>query len=284
MLRTVAPMIPVDDPNDPRLADYRHLRDAELRRSVEGGDGHGIFVAEGVQVVRRLLASAYPVRSLLLLPSRAAALQDALGAEPAPAYVASRAVLGAVAGFDVHRGALAAADRVPLPEPAQLVSGAGRLLVLEGIGDHENLGALFRSAAALGADGVLLDPRSCDPLYRRSVRVSMGAVLHLPLTRLAPWPASLGWLRAAGFTLLALSPAADAEPIDRLDPPPSVRVALLLGAEGPGLSPGALAVADRRVRIPMSARADSLNVAAAAAIALWALRPAPPAGHGVGAP
>ncbi|MBK9179887.1 MAG: RNA methyltransferase [Acidimicrobiales bacterium] len=273
MLRTVATLIPVDDPGDPRLADYRHLRDAELRRSVEGGEGRGIFVAEGVAVLRRLLASPYPVRSLLVLPARAAALGDVLEGVAAPVYVASRQILGAVAGFDLHRGALAAADRLPLPDPAAVVARAGRLLLLEGIGDHENLGALFRSAAALGADGVLLDPRSCDPLYRRSVRVSMGAVLHVPWTRLAPWPGRLAWLRAAGFTVLALTPAPDAEPIDRLDPPPSGPLAILLGAEGPGLSLAALAAADRRVRIPMSGRADSLNVAAAGAVALWALRP-----------
>src|SRR5581483_8868292 len=181
--------------------------------------------------------------------------------------------LRAVAGFPVHRGILAAADRGPLPEPAAVLAGARRVAVLEDINDHENIGVIFRCAGGLGIDAVLLSPRGCDPLYRRSVRVSMGHVLTVPWTRLAPWPEGLDLLRRTGFRLLALTPAADAEPLaDVAGRPSGEPVAILLGAEGPGLSPAALAAADGRVTIPMREPADSLNVASAAAIAFYALR------------
>jgi len=185
-------------------------------------------------------------------------------------FVADRAVMGAVAGFDIHRGAVAIAGRLPLPPLDRLLDGARTIAVLEGINDHENLGALFRNAAGLGVDAVLLGPRCADPLYRRSVRVSMGHVLRVPFARLPSWPELRSAL--AGFTVLALAPHPPSMPLSTVDPS-EPRLALLLGAEGPGLTAEALAAADARVRIPMASGVDSLNVATAAAIALYHLRP-----------
>ena len=235
-----------------------------------------MLTAEGVLVVRELLRSAYPVRSLLVSPTKLAELHaDLEHLDPAtPVYVAPAGVTSAIAGFPFHRGALASASRLPLPAAADLLAGARLVVVLEGINDHENLGALFRNAAAFGVDAVLCCPRCADPLYRRSVRVSMGHVLHLPFARLEPWPAALAAITAAGLRLVALTPAATgAVPVDRLTPAEG-RVALLLGAEGPGLSAAALAAADLKVRIPMARGVDSLNVATAAAVALHRLSPA----------
>lgn len=247
--------IPVDDPGDPRLADYVGVTDGDLLRS------RNAFVAEGILVIRRLLESPYRVRSILLADNRVDALADVLDAVDAPVYVVPRAVMNEVAGFDIHRGALAAADRPPLPSADDVLASARTVAVLEGINDHENMGALFRNAAAFGIDAVLLSPGCCDPLYRRSVRVSLGHVLHVPFTTLD----GLDRLHAHGFATVALTPSPDAEPITDLVRPP--RTAVLLGAEGPGLRPDTLATADHRVRIPMADGVDSLNVATAAAIA-----------------
>lgn len=272
--------VPIADPADPRVDDYRLLTDARARRRMEAagpdGGGPGFFVAEGASVVERLVASGRRVRSVLVDGARLERLGPLVAGLDAPVYVASPAVLRAVAGFDVHRGALACADRWPLPDPAALLgsgdpAGPARVAILEGINDHENLGGLFRNAAGLGMDAVLLCPRCCDPLYRRSVRVSMGHVLSVPWTRLEPWPASLARLGAAGFTVVALTPGAAAEPIDAFDGGRYPRLALLIGAEGPGLSDDALAAADHRLRIPMRPGVDSLNVASAAAVAFFAL-------------
>jgi tRNA G18 (ribose-2'-O)-methylase SpoU len=269
--------IVVDDPDDPRVADFVRLTDPDLRRMREqsGGEEGGFFIAEGALVVRQLLASSYRVRSLLLTPLRYEALGPALSDLDAPVYVAGQDVVDAVSGFPLHRGALASADRKPMVPIASLVeaSGAGVVVVTEGVNDHENLGALFRNAAAFGAGAVVLDPTSCDPLYRRSVRVSMGHVLHVPFTRATSWPGALAELQAFGFEVLALTPAADAVDVRRLPPPGGRRRALLVGAEGPGLSDAAVAAADVRVRIPMATGVDSLNVATAAAVALYELGP-----------
>ena len=251
------------------MADYVGLTDPDLRKRVEA-DG-GFFVAETHLVIRRLVASGRRVRSVLVTEREHERLADALDGIDAPVYVASPAVMRAVAGFDVHRGALASADRFPLPDPIDVLRAATRVVVLERVNDHENLGLIFRNAAALGMDAVLLCPECSDPLYRRSVRVSVGHVLTVPFTRLEPWPDSLDLLRAAGFSVVALTPRPDAEPITELAPGPGDRVALLLGAEGPGLRDEVMARADRRARIPMSAGADSLNVASAAAIAFHRL-------------
>ena len=253
----------MDSADDPRLADFRDLTDSDVRP-----DRRGIVIAEGVHVVERLVGSPYPIRSVLGVPSRLAALAPALAAVDVPAYAVDKWVLSTVAGFRVTRGVLASASRVPAggsPALPDLLAGARRIAVLESLNDFENLGAIFRNAAAFGVDAVLLDPRCADPLYRRSVRVSMGHVLRVPFAVLpGAWPASLSLL--ADFDLLALTPAMNAAPLRSVDPVPA-RWAVLLGAEGHGLSAGALAAANRRVRIPMSGGVDSLNVATAAAVA-----------------
>ena len=263
----------VTDPDDRRVDDYRELHDARARRRMEQGDdkGPGFFVAEGAHALARLLASGRRIRSVLVDPLRLDALGDRLGGLDAPVLVADQPTLQAVAGFPVHRGVLAAADRWPLPDPDAVLAGAERVAVLEDINDHENLGVIFRSAGSLGLDAVLLSPRCCDPLYRRSVRVSMGHVLAVPWTRLEPWPEALAVVKGAGFTLAAFTPAADAEPLADWSPVAGERVAILLGAEGPGLSPAALATAGRRLTIPMRRPEDSLNVGSAAAIAIYAV-------------
>jgi tRNA G18 (ribose-2'-O)-methylase SpoU len=253
------------DATDPRLDPFRHLRDADIRHAVEAE--HGVFVAEGTTVIRRLVRSEVRSRAFLLLPRVAEQLADDLAGCDATVFVADRDIMASVAGFDVHRGALALAERPPARDAATLIETARTLAVLEGLNDHENLGAVIRSAGALGIDGLLLDPTCADPLYRRTVRVSMGEVLFLPWARLQPWPDALARLRAAGFAVVALTPSADAAPIGEVLATVPRRVALLLGAEGPGLSSGALAAADRRARIPMRDQADSLNVGHAAAIA-----------------
>ena len=237
--------------------------------------------------MRRAAGAGLRCRSVLLLPGREARVADVTAGLPddVPVLVAGAEVLRAVTGFSVHRGVLAAFDRPAPLAPADVLSGARRVLVCEELSSSTNLGALVRSAAALGVDGVLLDPRCADPWYRRAVRVSMGQVFTLPHARLSPWPEALrDVVAAAGFHLWALTPAADAVALDEL-PRPSAddRVALLLGAEGPGLSGAAAAAADLRVRIPMARGVDSLNVAAAAAVASWAVRP-PGARAGSGPP
>lgn len=251
-------LIEIDDPEDARLDDFRNLTDADVRP-----DRRGIVIAEGVNVVTRLAASTYPARAVLGVPGRLAALAPALAGLDVPGYVVDKWTLSDVVGFRVTRGVLASADRPAPPRLGELLATARRVAVLEGLNDFENLGALFRNAAAFGLDAVLLDPRCADPLYRRSVRVSMGHVLAVPFAVLpGSWPESLELLR--GFRLLALSPAGEVR-LREVVPPP--RWAVLLGAEGPGLSAAALARADARVRIPMAAGVDSLNVSTAAAVA-----------------
>ncbi len=263
----------VEDPDDPRVRDYVDLADPDVRRRVEA-DG-GFFIAESPLVVRRLLESGRTVRSVLVTPAQYTALADVLGADgtdgtapsDTPVYVASEAVLRRVVGFNLHRGAVASADRWPLPTVEVVLRGARRVAVLEKVNDHENLGVLFRSAAALGIDAVVLDPECSDPLYRRCVRVSIGHVLRLPWTRLT----TIDDVTRAGFTTFALTPAPDAVPIGSVRWP--ARAALLFGAEGPGLSDSWQRAADERVQIPMQPGADSLNVATAAAVAFYAAGP-----------
>jgi len=270
----VAPtsLIPVSDLADPRLADYVGLTDVHLRRKLE--TAHGLFVAEGEKVIRRAIAAGYPVRSLLVTRDRLAGLADLTVGCPGPVYVIEPAAAEALTGFRVHRGALASMHRLPLPAVADLTGGARRIVVLEDIVDHENVGAIFRCTAALGFDAVILAPRCADPLYRRAVKVSMGAVFSVPYARLDDWRDGPGWLRQAGFRVLALTPAPDAVPIGEV--PAGDRIALLLGTEGDGLSARWLAGADTRVRIPMSGTVGSLNVASAAAIACYLLGPGNP--------
>lgn len=257
------------DPDDPRVADYVGLTDAARRMRHE--PEAGFFIAEGEKVAARAAAAGHPPRSLLVSPQRLAELDPALLALDCPVHVASYEVLRAVTGFHVHRGVLASFGRLPVPPAAEVLEGARRVVVMEEVTNHTNLGAVFRSAAGLGMDAVLLGPRSCDPLYRRSVRVSMGQVFAVPYAFLTRWPQGLADLRAAGFRVLALTPAADATPLDRLQLADDERAALVLGAEGPGLTEEAMAASDERVRIPMAAGVDSLNVASAAAVACWVL-------------
>lgn len=262
----------ITDPLDERVADFRNLVAGDRRPGAERGTGP--VIVEGVPAVGRLLASPYRIRAVLGVPGRLSALR--LPAH-VPAYEADKWVLSQVIGFRLTRGLLASADRRPPaaldtllagPDPA----GPRRLAVLEGLNDHENLGSIARSAVALGVDGLLLDPTCADPLYRRAVRVSMGHILALPFAVLADWPGDLARLHRAGYVTVALTPAADAVELSDVDPGAHPRTAVLLGAEGPGLTPAAQATAQVRARIPMRAGVDSLGVAAAAAIAFATLR------------
>ena len=263
------------DPDDPRIEHYRNLNDPAGRTRTESAEG--VFVVEGRLALEQLVAPRFSVESVLVTPNRLDPLSALLAGLDAPVYVAPRAVLAATVGFDLHRGVVAVGRRLPAMDAADAWSGAGAVLVLEGINDHENLGALFRNARALGAGAVLLDPTCADPLYRRSIRVSLGHVLRVPFAPLAPWPEGLSALRAAGFRLVGLTPDPRATPIDEAAAAGSAPVALLIGAEGPGLTPEARAEVDAEVRIPMAGGVDSLNVATAAAIALHRL-----AGPGLG--
>ena len=274
-------IVEVDSPDDPRLADYTRLTDAGLRTHLEAE--LGLFIAEGTKVINRAVASGYPVRSMLLGRSRLVDLEslpDADGGDAdgsAPVYVVPDEVAERLTGYRVHRGALASLARRALPEVGELIAGARRIVVLEDLVDHANVGAIFRCAAALGVDAVVLSPRCADPLYRRSVKVSMGAVFAIPYARMAGWFDGLAELKSAGFRVLALTPDDDAIPIGTAlnGTAPcgkDARVALAFGTEGDGLSARWLHEADEAVRIPMNraARAagvDSLNVVAAAAIA-----------------
>ena len=261
------PVVPITDPADDRLGDYRALTDLELRTRWE--PPNGLFIAEGELVLRRALRAGYRPRSYLVDAKRVDQLADLPG--DAPVYAATPAVLEQATGFHVHRGVLASFHRLPLRTAGELLGPARRVAILEDVNNHTNIGAVFRDAAALGIDAVLLSPTCADPLYRRSVRVSMGEVFAIPYARLEPWPDALAEVRAAGFTVLALTPAADAVPLQRLTAAQRARAALLLGAEGPGLSRHALAASDIGVKIPMRRGVDSLNVAAAAAVAFWEL-------------
>jgi tRNA G18 (ribose-2'-O)-methylase SpoU len=253
------------DPRDPLLADFADLVDADVR-----ADRRGVVIAEGVNVVERLIRSPYAVRAIIGVEAKLAALEPVLATVEAPVYCLDKWALSELVGFRVTRGILASADRPPARDAAELVAAGRRFAVLEGINDFENLGSLFRNAAAFGLDAVLLDPRCADPLYRRSVRVSMGHIFGMPFATLEePWPRSLSILAERDVAVLAMTPRAAARPLREVPPPP--RWAVLLGAEGPGLSEAALAAADQWVRIPMADGVDSLNIATAGAVAFAAL-------------
>ncbi len=263
----------IDSAGDPRLADYTRLTDVSLRTHLEAE--HGLFIAEGSKVISRAVAAGYPVRSVLLGRGRLADLA-ALGLQhlDVPVYVVPDEVAEGITGYRVHRGALASLGRKPLPAVSAVIGSARRIVVLEDLVDHGNVGAIFRCAAALGVDAVVLSPRCADPLYRRAVKVSMGAVFAIPYARMTDWYDGLSSLRKAGFRVLALTPDERATPIASAlsDASAGDRVALLLGTEGDGLSSRWLREADEAVSIPMSLAArgagvDSLNVVAAAAIA-----------------
>jgi tRNA G18 (ribose-2'-O)-methylase SpoU len=259
-------LVDITEAADPRLADYRDLRDVQLRQHLEAE--HGLFIAEGEKVVRRAVEGGFAARSFLMAPRWLGGLADVLGRSGAPVYVVSESLAEQVTGFHVHRGALASLHRRALPSVADVLADARSVLVLEDVVDHANVGAVFRSGAALGFDAVLVAPRCADPLYRRSIKVSMGSVFVMPWTRLPDWYDALPTLSAAGFTTVALTLAGDAEPIERAVAGIG-RLALVLGSEGHGLSPRWEQTADRRAVIPMTAGIDSLNVAAASAVACY---------------
>jgi tRNA G18 (ribose-2'-O)-methylase SpoU len=272
MITFVPAPLEITDPRDPRLADFRDLKAGDRRPDQPRGTGP--VIVEGVPAVERLLASSYPLRAVVGVPGRVAALDLPDGV---PAYEADKWVLSEVIGFRLTRGVLASADRRPPEDLESLVTGPDpsaprRLAVLEGLNDAENVGSIARSAVALGIDALLLDPHCSDPLYRRAVRVSMGHVLTLPLAVLSDWPAGLERLHRAGYLTVALTPAADAVDLATVDVRAHPRTAVLLGAEGPGLTPEAQEAARVRARIPMRTGVDSLGVAAAAAVAFATLR------------
>ena len=259
-------LVEISDPDDPRLADYRDLRDVELRKSLEAE--HGLFLAEGEKVVRRAVEAGYVARSFLMAPRWVDGLQDVLDRSAGPCFVVSEALMEQVTGFHVHRGALASLRRRPLRPVDDVLAAARSVLVLEDLVDHTNVGAVFRSGAALGFDAVLLAPRCADPLYRRSIKVGMGAVFTTPWTRLPDWYDALPTLSAQGFTTIALTLAEDAVPIEHAVAGVD-RLALVLGSEGHGLSARWEQSADRRAVIAMREGIDSLNVAAASAVACY---------------
>ena len=265
----MAELVEVTNPSDPRLADYRDLRDVQLRRHLEAAEG--LFIAEGEKVVRRAVEAGFEVRSLVMAPRWLTGLADVLARTEAPCYVVSEALAEQVTGFHVHRGALAALHRRPLPTVEEVLTGARTILVLEDVVDHTNVGAIFRSGAALGTDALLLSPRCADPLYRRSLKVAMGAVLALPWTRLKDWYDAVPALSEAGFRTVALTPAPDAVDVEAAVSGAD-KVALLVGTEGHGLSRRWMEAADVRAVIPMAHGVDSLNVAAATAVACYVAR------------
>ncbi|WP_405739991.1 RNA methyltransferase [Streptomyces sp. NBC_01525] len=294
----MAEIITVDDPDDPRLRDYTGLTDVELRRRREPAEG--LFIAEGEKVIRRARHAGYEMRSMLLSAKWVDVMRDVIDEVPAPVYAVTPDLAERVTGYHVHRGALASMQRKPLPDPASLLatdrriaaveavddhtdigatlpvglqrSAGRRVAIFEDIVDHANLGAAFRNAAALGVDAVFLTPRCADPLYRRAVKVSMGAVFHVPWTRLTSWPEEIELFRQDGFVTASLCLDEKSITMDELAARRYEKLALMLGTEGDGLSIEALRAADEWVRIPMAAGVDSLNVAAASAVAFYATR------------
>lgn len=259
-------LVPIADGHDPRLVPYRQLSDAVLLRQ------HGLFVAEGRLIVERLLAeTGYQVESLLVNPASLVALGHVLEARAleAPVFLCSNDAFAGMTGFNLHRGCLALVRRPPLATWREAVAGARLAVVMEGVTNADNVGGVFRNAAAFGAGAVLLSPTCCDPLYRKAVRTSMGTVLRVPFARLAPWPFACADLRSEGFTIVALTPREPSMTVETFAASHAAgRVALLVGTEGPGLTDAAEESADLRVRIPTAAAVESLNLAVATGIAL----------------
>ena len=263
-------VVRITDLDDPRLSDYLSLTDVALRRVSEPASG--LYIAESPKVIDRALAAGHVPRSALMLEQWLPSLESALAAYAIPVFVGDGQLLESLTGFSLHRGALAAMHRPTLPAVSDLLRDARRVVVLEDIVDHTNVGAIFRAVAGLGADAVLVTPRCADPLYRRSVRVSMGTVLQVPWSRLDEWPLGAQQLRDSGFHIAALALSESAVSLDDFAADPPDRIAIVLGAEGDGLSARALSAADTIVTIPMQHGVDSLNVASASAVALFALR------------
>lgn len=266
----MATVIDISDPDDPRVDDFRDLNSVDRRPDLP--TGKGLVIAEGVLVAQRMLASRFTAYAFLGTDRRLTELGDDLTATAAPFYRASAEVMAEVVGFHLNRGVLAAARRPAELTPAEVLLGARTVAVLEGVNDHENLGSIFRNAAGLGVDAVVFGAGCADPLYRRAVRVSMGHALLVPFARAARWPAELTTLRDNGFRLLAMTPHLEAAVLsEAVTRSAGGKVAVLVGAEGPGLSETVLRSCDERVRIPMARGTDSLNVATAAALAFYSL-------------
>ena len=259
----------ISSPTDPRIVEYRSLGDPELLRS------HGVFVAEGRLVVSRVIVDGrYRVRSLLVNEAARADLASSLARrdDAVPIYVCETRDFLDITGFNIHRGCLALVERPPAAAVGDVLASGATIVAVDGVTNADNVGGVFRNAAAFRAGGVVLSPTACDPLYRKAIRTSMGAVLRVPFARADEWPAALSRVRAAGFTIVALTPREPSEPLDRFAarPRPS-KIALVVGSEGAGLTPSVEATADYRVRIPISDAVDSLNLGVAVGIALYAL-------------
>ena len=265
----MAQIVEVSDAQDPRLRDYVDLRDVHMRKLLE--TERGIFLAEGEKVIRRAIESGNSPRSFLMSARWREPLRDLLDATDADCFVLSDDAIEQLTGFHVHRGALASLNRTELPAPLTVLAGATRIVVVEDLMDHTNVGAIFRSVAALGFDAILLSPRCADPLYRRAIKVSMGSVFWLPYARIDDWYGAPDLLREAGFTTLAMTLSEDSVDLDAI-PAGLEKIALIVGSEGHGLSDRWTKASDHRVKIPMAPEIDSLNVAASVAVACWQLR------------
>ena len=259
-------IVEISSLDDPRLRDYSHLTDVALKKS-----GGGLYIAESLLVLQRALAAGHVPRSVLALGSSVADAVEATAGFDIPIFSGPPELLEELTGYLLHRGLIAALHRPALPTVTDLLRDARRVVVLENVVDPTNVGAIFRSVAAIGADAVLVTPRCSDPYYRRSIRVSMGTVLQVPWTRVGDWPSTKAALAASGFHVAALALADGAVDLREFAASAPERVALVLGTEGEGLTPEALAAADTIVTIPMAHGIDSLNVAATAAVAMYAL-------------
>ena len=279
---TIGRMIEITDPQDPRIGPFLNQKDAWLKAAHNpeapnnaDPDHPGRFIAEGVLVIEHLLQSRFPVESIFVSQSRVPAVRELLESVPEsiPIYIADQSIMDTIVGFPIHRGLLACGLRLPNPDPIELAAACKSLIILENLSNHDNVGSVFRSAAALGGPGVgvLLTARCCDPLYRKSLRVSMGHVLKIPFAIIDGLPGCLPQLHQLGYTSVALTPDEGAESLAPDQVPIILRPALCFGAEGPGLTRDALANVQRRMRIPMAAGVDSLNIAVAAAVTMYGL-------------
>lgn len=261
-------VVDIIDPADTRVDDFRDLNSVDRRPDLP--TGKGLVIAEGVLVAQRMLASRFRPHAFLGTDRRLGELAGDLAGQSGPFYRATAEVMAQIVGFHLNRGVLAAARRPPELAMADVLVGARTIAVLEGVNDHENLGSIFRNAAGLGVDAVVFGAGCADPLYRRAVRVSMGHALLVPFTRAQQWPGDLSMLRGDGFRLLAMTPSQQARALaEVMDSLAGEKVAVLVGAEGPGLTETAMRAVDVRVRVPMSRGTDSLNVATAAALAFY---------------
>ena len=263
------PLIPITSLDDPRLVDYNRATDVALKKST--GSEHGLYLAESLLVMQRAIAVGHEPRSVLALGTSVDDAIRAIGDRDVPVFTGPGELLEQLTGYVLHRGLVASIHRPALPGAEQLLRGARRVVLLENVVDPTNVGAIFRSVAGIGADAVLVTPRTSDPFYRRAIRVSMGTVLQVPWTRVGDWASTRTLLAASGFHIAALALSDEAVPLRDFAAHVPERVALVLGGEGEGLTPAALDAADTVVRIPMHHGIDSLNVAATAAVAMYAL-------------